>query len=336
MGSRGHATATALQAAVVMANTSPIRGARSSPPPTLCLPIASISDMSQRTSSSHPAIATMHPPSPHNIGNPTRRFTTNRVPAHGRGSKGRTPNHRGEGPVPHRRATPHLNGTPHDASPYCRSSTSHKGRFRRHDHQTDRERFSFNRMLHPKGVTARRERALARLGSLLGVGIAIMVATATGTTGRRLTRSWGGSRDRMSWRLEVRPTRRRPPTKHGRHWIAPTVRRTYAAARMVWAPYDAAGAVCGRPPRTLWLRRESERCGFGSLGLDPELDTTTSAGRFQFAVMAGLAELERGALVRQAAGGYAQAVLNLCSTCAQLGAERNDRETMLRVTKSAP
>jgi DNA invertase Pin-like site-specific DNA recombinase len=43
----------------------------------------------------------------------------------------------------------------------------------------------------------------------------------------------------------------------------------------------------------LWLRREADRCGFELAVLDPDLDTTTAAGNFQFTVMAGVAELER-------------------------------------------
>lgn len=49
----------------------------------------------------------------------------------------------------------------------------------------------------------------------------------------------------------------------------------------------------------LWLRREAERCGFALLILDPEVDTTTPAGRFQFTVMAGVAELERDLIAQR-------------------------------------
>lgn len=43
----------------------------------------------------------------------------------------------------------------------------------------------------------------------------------------------------------------------------------------------------------LWLRRQAERNGFELAVLDPDIDTTTAAGKFQFTVMAGVAELER-------------------------------------------
>lgn len=49
----------------------------------------------------------------------------------------------------------------------------------------------------------------------------------------------------------------------------------------------------------LWLREESERCGFGLVVLDPEMDTTTPAGKFQFTVMAGVAELERDLIAQR-------------------------------------
>lgn len=49
----------------------------------------------------------------------------------------------------------------------------------------------------------------------------------------------------------------------------------------------------------LWMRREAERCGFELVVLDPELDTTTPAGKFQFTVMAGVAELERDLIAQR-------------------------------------
>lgn len=55
----------------------------------------------------------------------------------------------------------------------------------------------------------------------------------------------------------------------------------------------------------LWLRREADRCGFELLVLDPELDTTTPAGRFQFTVMAGVAELERELIAQRTREGLA-------------------------------
>jgi len=49
----------------------------------------------------------------------------------------------------------------------------------------------------------------------------------------------------------------------------------------------------------LWLRQEAERCAFELAVLDPDIDTTTPAGKFQFTVMAGVAELERDLIAQR-------------------------------------
>jgi DNA invertase Pin-like site-specific DNA recombinase len=50
---------------------------------------------------------------------------------------------------------------------------------------------------------------------------------------------------------------------------------------------------------TLWLRRQSEQVGWALLILDPEIDTTHAAGKFQLTVMAGVAELERDLIAQR-------------------------------------
>ncbi len=67
-------------------------------------------------------------------------------------------------------------------------------------------------------------------------------------------------------------------------------KRTRAASVLVVAKLDRAARSAFD---LLWLRREADRCGFELAVLDPDIDTTTASGKFQFTVMAGVAELER-------------------------------------------